>query len=59
MIMSQKEIHDPIPAVAYLVEACNKTLVFCGDTNSEGFENLKLENTDLFVAHKTIPETTG
>lgn len=51
--------HGPIPAFAYIIEICGKTLVFSGDTNGKGFENLHLDKTDLFVAHNAIPENAG
>ncbi len=51
--------HGPIPAFAYVIKSCNKTLVFSGDTNGIGFENLTLEKTDLFIAHNAIPENAG
>ncbi len=51
--------HGPIPAFAYIIELCGKTLVFSGDTNGNGFENLHLSKTDLFIAHNAIPEQAG
>ncbi len=51
--------HGPIPAFAYIIELCGKTLVFSGDTNGKGFKNLHLDKTDLFVAHNAISEQAG
>ena len=51
--------HGPIPAFAYIIDICDKTLVFSGDTNGKGFENLHLDKTDLFIAHNAIPEQAG
>ena len=51
--------HGPIPAFAYIIELCGKTLVFSGDTNGTGFENLRLNKTNLFIAHNAIPEHAG
>jgi ribonuclease BN (tRNA processing enzyme) len=58
-ISAQQVIHGPIPAFAYIIQYCGKTLVFSGDTNSQGFENLQLKKTDLFIAHNAIPEDAG
>ena len=51
--------HGPIPAFAYVITLCGKTVVFSGDTNGKGFENLDLAKTDLFIAHNAIPENAG
>lgn len=58
-IYAQQVIHGPIPAFAYVIKICDKTIVFSGDTNGSGFENLTLDNTDLFIAHNAIPENAG
>ena len=58
-ILAHKVKHGPIPAFAYIIQSCGKTLVFSGDTNGQGFENLELKNTDLFVAHNAVPENAG
>ena len=58
-VLAHKVEHGPLPATAYIVKACGKTIVFTGDTNSEGFESLKLAKTDLLVAHNAIPEKSG
>lgn len=55
-IMAVQVEHGPIPTFAYIIQACDKTIVFSGDTNSKGFENLKLNKTDIFVVHNVIPE---
>lgn len=55
-IFAHQVDHGPIPAFAYILKACGKTFVFSGDTNGSGFENLKLNNTDVFIAHNAIPE---
>ena len=55
-IFAQQVIHGPIPAFAYIINICGKTIVYSGDTNGTGFENLKLDQTDLFFAHNAIPE---
>jgi ribonuclease BN (tRNA processing enzyme) len=51
--------HGPIPAFAYIIQICGKTVVFSGDTNGQGFESLKLAKTDLFIAHNAIPTNAG
>lgn len=58
-IYAHKVKHGPIPAFSYVIEACGKTIVFSGDTNGEGFENLQLVNTDIFIAHNAVPELAG
>ncbi len=58
-IFAHKVKHGPIPAFAYIIQSCGETLVFSGDTNGQGFENLELKNTDLFVAHNAVPENAG
>ncbi len=58
-IFAHKVRHGPIPAFAYIIQSCGETLVFSGDTNGEGFENLKLDKTDVFIAHNAIPENAG
>jgi ribonuclease BN (tRNA processing enzyme) len=58
-IHAQKVKHGPIPAMAYLINICGKTIVYSGDTNGKGFENLILDHTDLFIAHNAIPENAG
>lgn len=58
-ISAQQVTHGPIPAFAYVFEVCKQTIVVSGDTNGEGFENLKLDKTDLFIAHNAIPESAG
>jgi ribonuclease BN (tRNA processing enzyme) len=58
-IFAQQVIHGPIPAFAYVIKICDQTIVYSGDTNGSGFENLKLDNTDLFIAHNAIPEQAG
>ena len=51
--------HGPIPAFAYIIKSCNKTIVFSGDTNGKGFETLNLAITNMFIAHNAIPENAG
>jgi ribonuclease BN (tRNA processing enzyme) len=51
--------HGPIPAFAYIIKSCGKTIVFSGDTNGSGFETLKLARTNMFIAHNAIPENAG
>jgi len=58
-ISAQKVKHGPIPAFAYIIKLCDKTIVFSGDTNGKGFENLKLKKTDIFIAHNAISEQAG
>lgn len=59
IIFAQKVKHGPIPAFAYVISICGKTIVFSGDTTGVGFENLKLDKTDLFIAHNAIPQGAG
>ena len=58
-VKALKVEHGPIPAFAYIIYACGKTIVFSGDTNGKGFEKLKLKKTDVFIAHNAIPENAG
>ena len=58
-IQAQQVQHGPIPAMAYLINICGKTIVYSGDTNGDGFENLTTDHTDLFIAHNAIPENAG
>lgn len=58
-IQAQQVQHGPIPAIAYVINICGKTIVYSGDTNGKGFENLLLDHTDLFIAHNAIPENAG
>ena len=58
-IFAHKVKHGPIPAFAYIIKTCGKTIVFSGDTNGTGFEKLMLNKTDLFVAHNAIPASAG
>ena len=51
--------HGPIPAFAYIMQICDKTVVFSGDTNGQGFESLDLAKTELFIAHNAIPANAG
>lgn len=55
-IMAVQVEHGPLPAFAYIVKSCGKTIVFSGDTNGKGFENLSISKTDVFVAHNVVPE---
>jgi ribonuclease BN (tRNA processing enzyme) len=58
-IHAQQVQHGPIPAIAYVINICGKTIVYSGDTNGKSFENLLLDHTDLFIAHNAIPENAG
>lgn len=58
-ILATKVKHGPIPAFAYTIKICNKTIVFSGDTTGAGFENLKLAKTDLFIANNAIATTAN
>lgn len=58
-IIAQKVKHGPIPSFAYLITLCNKNIVFSGDTNGEGLNQIKNIEVDLFVAHNAIPEDAG
>ena len=58
-IYSQEVEHGPIPALAYVIKACEKVFVFSGDTNSKGLDKLRLKTTDIFIAHHAIPENAG
>ena len=59
IISAQQVKHGPIPAFAYIINICGQTIVFSGDTNGDGFENLTLSKTDFFIAHNAIPESAG
>lgn len=59
IIFAHQVKHGPIPAFAYVIEICGKTMVFSGDTNGEGFKNLQIENTNIFIAHNAIPQNAG
>ncbi|MBL4661097.1 MAG: MBL fold metallo-hydrolase [Alcanivoracaceae bacterium] len=58
-ISAQQVKHGSIPAFAYVINICGLTVVFSGDTNGDGFENLTLAKTDFFIAHNAIPESAG
>jgi len=58
-ISAQQVKHGPIPAFAYIINICGKIIVFSGDTNGDGFENLTLAKTDFFIAHNAIPGSAG
>ncbi len=59
IVSAHKVKHGPIPSFAYVIEVCGQILVFSGDTNGEGFEQLKAEKTDVFIAHNAIPQNAG
>jgi len=49
--------HGLLPALAFRVEAGDKTIVFSGDTNGNGDSLSKLTaGADLFVAHNAVAE---
>ena len=49
--------HGQLPALAFRVDAGDKTLVFSGDTNGDGNGLPALAaGADLFVAHNAVPE---
>ena len=58
-IIAQQVDHGPIPAFAYLIKVCGKTIVFSGDTNGQGLNAFDSQQTDLFIAHNAIAESAG
>jgi ribonuclease BN (tRNA processing enzyme) len=49
--------HGNLPALAWRVEAGDKSVVFSGDTNGYGDSLARLaQGADLFIAHNAVPE---
>ncbi len=52
--------HGPIPALAWRIDAGEKSVVFSGDMSQGGEDFIQLlDSSNLFVAHNAIPETAG
>jgi ribonuclease BN (tRNA processing enzyme) len=56
-VQAVRVVHGQLPALAYRIEAGEKSIVFTGDMNGDGGGLPALAaNADLLVAHNAVPE---